>query len=181
MQPAFQNMGNGISNFHNSVGGWFSEKTNSILNFFAGIPEFFSNFWQGLREFFIGIFVPEDDYFENIMADIKSSFATKIPYEDFKNIFEDIKVIEGSESGLDVNFSGYKIGNKTISTGNNWIKFDFILRHKNTWFAWCRGFTYIFFIIYNINQFIKFLGRLGVVDGGHIQTNNSTGKEEDKK
>lgn len=64
-------------------------------------------------------------------------------------------------------FGGYKIGDKIISTGSNWINFNFILKHKQTWFQWCRGFSYIFFIIYNINQFIKLINKgNGVANAG---------------
>lgn len=153
---------------------------DNIIQFFSGIPEFFSNFWSFFSDFLIHIFVPEDDYFDNTINDIKSCFRDKIPYEDFMKLFEDVKDVEGSSSGLNVNFSGYKIGDKTIETGNNWVRFDFVLKHKDTWFAWCRGFTYIFFIIYNINQFLKFLGRLGVVEGSNLSVNNSV-KGESKQ
>lgn len=181
LKPAFANMGKSISDFNSSVGSWFDSLWTNIQDFFAGIPEFFSNFWFNIQSFFISIFVPEDDYFDNIMTDIKESFRNKIPYEDFSSLFEDIQDVDSSTSGLDVNFSGYKIGNKKISTGSNWVRFDFVLKHKDTWFAWCRGFTYIFFIIYNINQFLKFLGRLGVVEGSNMSTNNNTGKGENKQ
>ena len=177
------NLKNAFDTSDTNTGNWFTNLIDSIKLFFAGIPEFFADFWKNIANFFINIFVPEEDYFDNIMTDIKESFKNKIPYETFKELFEDVQDVESSTRGLNVNFSGYKIGNKNISTGNNWVRFDFVLKHKDTWFAWCRGFTYIFFIIYNINQFLKFLGRLGVIEGSNISVNNSSnnGKGENSK
>lgn len=57
-----------------------------------------------------------------------------------------------------------------ISTNDNWIKFDMILKYKQTWFQWCRGFTYIFFIIYNLNQLVKFLRGFSVADGSAMSS-----------
>lgn len=100
------------------------------------------------------------------MEDIKSRLTDKIPYEEYIKLFENLKdITEGEKAGLDVNFSGYKIGNTTISTGSNWVDFDFILKYKKTWFAWVRGFTYVFFIVYNINQFLKLLRGFNLADG----------------
>lgn len=106
--------------------------------------------------------------------------AKKIPYEAYLQLFENVKdVSEGDLAGLDVNFSGYKIGNETISTENNWIKFDMILKYKQTWFQWCRGFTYIFFIIYNLNQLIKFLRGFSVADGSALSSSLSNSNKKD--
>lgn len=45
-----------------------------------------------------------------------------------------------------------------------------IFKYKQTWFQWCRGFTYIFFIIYNLNQLIKFLRGFSVSDGSALSS-----------
>lgn len=114
------------------------------------------------------LFVPEDNYFSNLIEEFKILLSEKIPYEAYVELFENLQdVSEGDESGINVNFNNYQIGDEKISTGDNWVKFDFILKHKQTWFQWCRGFTYIFFIIYNINQFIKFINKgAGIANGG---------------
>lgn len=102
---------------------------------------------------------------------MKQQFAEKIPYQAYLELFENIQDIsEGELAGLNVNFNGYKIGNTEIKTENNWIKFDMILKYKQTWFQWCRGFTYIFFIIYNLNQLIKFLRGFSVADGSALSS-----------
>lgn len=114
------------------------------------------------------LFVPADDYFSNLEIEFKDLLKDKIPYEAYIQLFENIgDVTEGNPAGLNVSFSGYKVGNKEFSTGDNWIKFDNILKYKQTWFQWCRGFTYIFFIIYNINRFVKLInkGRGVAVEG----------------
>lgn len=117
------------------------------------------------------LFVPEDNFFENTTNELKEQFTEKIPYQAYLELFENIQdVSEGDLAGLNVNFKGYKIGNTEIGTENNWIKFDMILKYKQTWFQWCRGFTYIFFIIYNLNQLIKFLRGFSVADGSALSS-----------
>ena len=75
---------------------------------------------------------------------------------------------------MDVNFSGYKIGDTTISSGSNWVNFDFILKYKDTWFTWVCGFTYVFFVIYNANQFMKLLRGFSLSDGMYNSSSNES-------
>ncbi len=126
------------------------------------------------------LFVPEENFFENTTNELKTLLAEKIPYEAYLELFENVKDInEGDLAGLEVNFSNYKIGNTEISTNKNWLRFDMILKYKQTWFQWCRGFTYIFFIIYNLNQLIKFLRGFSVADGSALSSSisNSNNKK----
>lgn len=120
------------------------------------------------------LFVPSDDYFSNLIEEFKALLADKIPYEAYIQLFNNLQdVTEGNSAGLNVNFNNYQIGNKKVATGDNWVKFDLFLKHKQTWFSWCRGFTYIFFIIYNINQFVKFLNK-----GSGITSIGKSGESE---
>ena len=109
------------------------------------------------------------------MSDIQDRLTDKIPYDEYIKLFKNLEDIkEGNPAGLNVGFSGYKVGNKTIDTGNKWINFDFILKYKNTWFAWVRGFTYIFFVVYNINQFLKLLRGFSIADGSAKSSTSET-------
>ena len=111
------------------------------------------------------------------MQDIKQRLTDKIPYDEYINFFENLEdITDGETAGLDVNFSGYKIGDTTVSTGSNWVDFDFILKYKNTWFAWVRGFTYVFFVVYNINQFLKLLRGFSIADGSSKSSNIISGQ-----
>lgn len=124
-----------------------------------------------LADLLKSLFVPNENFFENTINELKNLLAEKIPYEAYLELFENVKDIsEDDIVGLDVNFSNYKIGNIKISTSSNWLKFDLILKYKQTWFQWCRGFTYIFFIIYNLNQLIKFLRGFSVADGSVLSS-----------
>ena len=173
LKPAFANMGKSISDFNSSVGNWFTSLWTNIQDFFAGIPEFFSNFWFNIQSFFISIFVPEDGYFDNTMSDIKQRLVEKIPYDEYMTLFKNLEDIDnGDTAGLDVNIKNYKIGNYSLSTPKKWVNFDFVLKHKNTWFAWVRGFTYVFFVIYNINQFLKLLRGFTISDGSSKSSSN---------
>ena len=60
----------------------FSE--NFLLNdLFDWLGDFFSN----LGNFFVSLFVPEEDYFENQVNDIKDKISEKIPYYDYVQLF----------------------------------------------------------------------------------------------
>ena len=87
---------------------------------------------------------------------------------------------EADSDSLNVGFSNYNIGDTTISTGNNWVKFDFILRYKNIWFGWVRGFTYVFFTIYSANQFMKLLRGFSLSDGSLKSSNNDSRNSKNK-
>lgn len=163
----------------------FSENfiLRTVINFLGNIIDYINPFSENffgikllelLGNLLKNLFVPSDNYFSNLIEEFKTLLAEKIPYEAYIQLFENIKDVgEGNKAGLNVNFNGYQVGDKKISTGNNWIKFDFILKYKNTWFQWCRGFTYIFFIIYNINQFIKLINKgSGIANGGKSSESN---------
>ena len=120
------------------------------------------------------LFVPSDNYFSDLIDEFKALLAEKIPYDAYVQLFDNIKdVSEDDVAGLNVNFNNYKIGDKKISSGDNWIKFDIFLKHKQTLFQWCRGFTYVFFVIYNINQFVKFINKGSGIAASGIQGSQS--------
>lgn len=123
-----------------------------------------------------GYLFQKNGYFENLVSDLKETIQEKIPYQTYVDSFNIIKdIAEGERAGLNVEISDYKIGDTTISTGSHWIDFDFVLKHKQKWFSWCRGFTWIFFVIYNINQVIKLFSNRTVIDGANKISEHSGG------
>lgn len=115
----------------------------------------------------------KNGYYDNAIDNIKNKLSQKIPHYAYINVFERLQDDTSANSdSLDVNFSGYKIGDTTISSGRNWVNFDFILKYKNTWFTWVRGFTYVFFVIYNANQFMKLLRGFSLSDGSAKSSSN---------
>lgn len=164
----------------------FGSLFENVSNILSYINPFDENFLgrkiiELLGDLLKNLFVPKEDFFNNTTNELKTLLSEKIPYEAYLELFENVKdVSQGDPAGLNINFNNYKIGNKEIATGKNWIKFDMILKYKQTWFQWCRGFTYIFFIIYNLNQLIKFLRGFSVADGSAISSTLSN-KERRKK
>ena len=90
----------------------------------------------------------------------------KIPYQDYINLFEDLKTVTSGEN-FSIDIEGYKIGDLTISQ-SNFIDFGGVTKYKDMWFGWCRGITYIFMVIYNINQVLKLLRGFSVTDGTNL-------------
>lgn len=164
-------IGDGLSSLGSAIGGFFISLWTNIFNFFAGIPEFFSNFWNSFTSFLVGLFVPEEGYFDNTIENLKIKFTSKIDFTEYVRAFINLEEItSGDTAGLDVNFSNYRVGDTgaVISTPRKWIDFDFILKFKETWFSWCRAVTWLFFIIYNINQVSKILWGKTTEDGGNL-------------
>lgn len=110
------------------------------------------------------LFVPEENYFENEISKIKTKLSEKIPYQDYINLFETIKTVESGED-LSIDLPEYQISNNLRIEQHKFIDFGKVTKYKQTWYGWVRGFTFIFMIIYNINQIMKFLRGFNVADG----------------
>lgn len=110
------------------------------------------------------LFVPDEDFFNNNIEEIKKGISQKIPYQDYVNLFETIKTIEGGED-LSIDLPEYQISDNLTIKQSKFIDFGKITKYKQTWYGWVRGFTFIFMIIYNINQITKFLRGINVADG----------------
>lgn len=130
-----------------------------MKTFFEWIGNFFNSLW----DFFISLFVPEDDYFTNKIDEMKSKISQKIPYQDYVEMFETVKQVESGED-ITIDLNGYKVGNININA-KKFIDFTWVSKYKNTWYAWVRGFVFIFLIIYNINQVIKLFRGYNVAEG----------------
>lgn len=88
------------------------------------------------------------------------------------NLFETIKTVQTGED-LSINLPEYQIANNLKVKQDKFINFGRITKYKQTWYSWVRGFTFIFLIIYNINQITKFLRGINVADGSVLVGTNS--------
>lgn len=122
------------------------------------------------------LFVPNENYFNNQIESIKGQIAKKIPYEDYVSLFETIQTVSNGED-ITIDMPSYQIANGVTIQKSKFIDFGNITKYKNTWYGWVRGFTFIFLIIYNINQITKFLRGFSVADGGNHLNNNEGGKK----
>lgn len=123
------------------------------------------------------LFVPDESFFNNNIEEIKSKIAEKIPYQDYVNLFETIKTVESGES-LSIDLPEYKVADNLTVEKDKFIDYGKVTKYKNTWYGWVRGFTFIFMIIYNINQITKFLRGINVADGATalgIEKNSNVG------
>ena len=123
------------------------------------------------------LFVPSEDFFNNNIEDIKTRISKKIPYEQYIDLFESVKNVESSED-IGIDLKDYKITNNLSISKSKFIDFSNITKYKETWYNWVRGFTFIFMVVYNINQITKFLRGINVADGANalgIERNNKGG------
>lgn len=107
--------------------------------------------------------MPEEDYFDNQVNDIKLKISEKIPYYDYVQMFGTLEQVTSGDD-ISVGISGYEVGGQHFSD-SDFIDFGFITRYKDIWFSWVRGFVFVFLIIYNINQVIKLFRGYNVADG----------------
>lgn len=125
------------------------------------------------------LFVPADNFFTDNINDIKEKLSQKIPYQDYVTLFETIKTVSTGED-LSIDLPEYKISSDLTVKQKKFIDFGKVTKYKETWYGWVRGFTFIFMIIYNINQITKFLRGINVADGASalgIERNNG-GKQK---
>lgn len=136
----------------------FSDKF-ILKTFFEWIGNFFTSLW----DFFIRLIVPEDNYFTDKIDNMKYKISQKIPYQDYVDMFETVKQVNSGQD-ITIDLNGYKIGNTNFNV-KKFIDFSWISKYKNTWYAWVRGFVFVFLIIYNINQVIKLMRGYNVAEG----------------
>ena len=110
------------------------------------------------------LFVPSDNYFTDNVEEIKGQLAEKIPYNDYITLFETIKDVSAGED-IAIDLPEYKISDNFTISQEKFVDFSYITKYRDTWYAWVRGFTFIFMIIYNINQIMKLLRGMNVADG----------------
>lgn len=122
------------------------------------------------------LFVPNENFFNDNIEEIKQGISDKIPYQDYINLFETIKTVESGED-LSIDLPEYQISKNLTIKQNKFIDFGKVTKYKDIWYGWVRGFTFIFMIIYNINQITKFLRGVNVADGSTLvgTDNNSKG------
>ena len=120
--------------------------------------------------------MPNENYFSNNIKEIKQQISEKIPYEAYISIFGEIGNITPT-GDISISLPEYKIADNLTIKQDNFIEFSKIIQYKETWYKWVRGFTFIFMIIYNLNQFMKFLRGFNIADYGvqiGMQQSNST-------
>ena len=95
-------------------------------------------------------------------------------------MFETIKDIkEGEEISIDL--PEYQISKDLKIEKQKFIDFGKITKYRSTWYSWCRGFTFIFMIIYNINQITKFLRGINIADGATLVGQNTNNNDKGGK
>ena len=101
------------------------------------------------------LFIPKEDYFSNKFTTLMESFSERLSYQSYIDIFEQSKLIKGDEQ-LSIDLDNYIIGSNTLSI-NKFIDFSIFDKYKSTYFGFVRGFTYIFLVLYVINNFYKLI------------------------
>ena len=110
------------------------------------------------------LFIPKEDYFSNIKETLLSDLETKLPYNDFVTMFGTLKDVTNDGQFQDISINDLQIGDTVINLPN-FIDFSYITKYRATYYMWVRGFMYIFLLIYNINQLLKFLRGFTLTDG----------------
>lgn len=157
----------GIGNFFSMLWDWLGDIWESI----KGIPKAIID---GIGNLLKWLFVPSDDYFSNVKETLLSDLETKLPYQDYINMFSTILDIAVDGQIEDISINNYSVGSLQVNVPS-FLDFSFITKYRATWYAWVRGFTFIFLIIYHINQLTKFLRGFSITEGSVKSAIESSG------
>lgn len=105
-------IGSFITNLGESIAGFFSNLIGNLQQWFANIGEwfsnlgnaiggFFENLWINISEFFTSLFLPSEDYFENLRNDLDQHMSDHLGavYNVPKKLLEHLKeIITGLEA-----------------------------------------------------------------------------------
>lgn len=101
------------------------------------------------------LFIPKEDYFSNKFTILKESFSERLSYQSYIDILEQTELIVAHEQ-LSIDLDNYVVGSNTLSI-NKFIDFSIFDKYKSTYYGFVRGFTYIFLVLYVINNFYKLI------------------------
>lgn len=121
-----------------------------------------------LIKFLKYLFVPSESFFNSNINTIKSNIGNKIPYDDYIKIFGSLENISSDSDNIIIDFPEYKISDDLVVKQDKFIDFSIVLKYRDIWYSWVRGFIYIFIIIYNINQINKLLRGINISNSSGI-------------
>lgn len=145
-ESAFSSLGSVVSNIWDSV---------------KGIP---GSILDGLK----WLFVPDTDHINNSIDSLVISFKNAFGVDSF-----DISGVFGTEAEIGNQKGTIQVGSITF-TGTVFDS-SFLLKAVNTFRPAIRGFIIFLLVLYNINQFMRFIGQEGISLGTLI---SSSRKEE---
>lgn len=157
-----------VTSIPNVLGELLQNILNGLSSLLDWLNPFSENFFvyklvELLGNLLQWLFVPDDNYFNNNIDNLKANLSSKIPYNDYIEMFETIKQVESGED-ISIDLKGYTVGNNTFSF-NNFIDFSWITQYKETWYSWVRGIIFILLIIYNVNQIMKLFRGYNIGEG----------------
>lgn len=193
VEQTYQNtvsIGNWFSNLGTDIGNWFSNLGTNIGNFFNNLWNNISTLpdtiWNLFKEGLSWLFIPEDNYFDNKIEQIKTALNEKIPYQQYVDSLKDIESItdlmgDTDEITTSIDLKNYSILDKFTLSMNKFIDFSIFSNYKNTWYSWVRVVVYIGLVIYNINQTVKMFNGFSAIDGSIRDVSNNLSRGSDKK
>lgn len=93
------------------------------------------------------LFVPNENFFNNNIEELKQKISEKIPYQDYVNLFETIKTVS-TGNDLSIDLPEYKISNDLKIQQKDFVNFGNITKYKNTWYR--LGAWFYIYILNNI-------------------------------
>lgn len=161
------------------VWNFVKEIPGQVWNFFEGafssLGSVVSNIWDSVKgipgsilDGLKWLFVPDTEHINNSIDSLVISFKNAFGVDSF-----DISGVFGTEAEIGNQQGTIQVGSITF-TG---IVFDssFLLKAVNTFRPAIRGFIIFLLVLYNINQFMRFIGQEGISLGTLI---SSSRKEE---
>lgn len=109
IKQRFLNLRNNLNSWFGKIGDWFTDLGNNLRDWFNSLGDringFFTTIWNNTVEFFTRLFKPEDDYFENLRADLDSHMSKHLGavYNVPKALITQLTSIVNGLKGADAN------------------------------------------------------------------------------
>lgn len=101
------------------------------------------------------LFIPSDDFFSSNFDKIKINLSNRLSYQSYINLLEQTKNLVADEQ-IFIDFNNYNVGTNNISV-SKFIDFSIFNKYKSIYYAFIRGTTFIFMVIFVINHFYKMI------------------------
>lgn len=164
-------LGSLVVNLGKFIWSLFEGAINLIVSGISTIVDWVGSFFKFLGDLLHDLFVPDDDYFSKNFDKLNKEIEGKMNIDDYKNAIN--ALTRPSRSGftdLKANLYGKEV---TI------IPFSYVNQYLDDIQNWCRGFFFIFIVLYNVNFFYKLIRggdsiTPGLASTTHFGENQST-------
>lgn len=135
-----------LGELKDAIGGFFADLVGNIKGFFGNLIENMLTIPETIGDFIKDIFVPDKDETNAAFDRLRGSFDSLL-------VSYDLKLLVGSSKPIgDISVTLY--GQKMVL-----LRSEIVLKGINAFRSVIRGFLVLMLVLFNINQFLGFIGQ----------------------